>query len=129
MRTGTALLLAFFLTIAPPAFGCSSHGSVAASNVNAWMQGNGLNAAGFSVTGSQEQQEGNNASENSGWAANDVYWVTVTAPNGQTMTFEAVPTSSGVFGDGGTLEDWLEEAAKEWLIDHVPDQQLADFVG
>lgn len=129
MRTGTALILALFMTIAPPAFGCSSHGSVAATNVNAWMNSQGLNQAGFSVTGGQEQQEGNNASENSGWAANDVYWVTVTAPNGETMTFEAVPTSSGTFGSGDSLEDWLEDAAKDWLIDNVPDQKLADFVG
>jgi hypothetical protein len=117
-----------FMTVATPVFGCSSHGSVAANNVNAWMNSQGLNAAGFSVTGDQEVN-GSGAGEASGWAANDIYWVTVTAPNGESMTFEAVPTSSGVFGDGGSLEDWLEDAAKDWLIDNVPDQKLADFVG
>lgn len=128
MRAGTAIFLALLLTIAPPAFGCSSHGSQAASNVNGWMNSNGVHGAGFSITGDQNSTEGDESAENSQWAANDWYTVTITGPGNpaETVTFTANPMD---FSGGAELEAWLEEAAKDWLIDHMPDQQLADFVG
>lgn len=131
MRAGTAFLLALFLAIPSAVFACSSHGSAAANNVNGWMNSNGIgngNNGGFSITGDQDVVEGDNSAENSGWAANDWYTVTITGPGNpsESVTFTANPMD---FSSGAELELWLEAAAKDWLIDHVPDQKLADFVG
>jgi hypothetical protein len=124
MRTGTAIFLALFMAFAPAAFACSSHGSAAATNVNGWMNSNGMHH----VTGDQQDVEGNNDGENSGWAANDWYTVTITAPGNPStsVTFTANPLD---FTGGAEVEAWLEESVKDWLIDHIPDQKLADFVG
>jgi hypothetical protein len=117
--------------LAVPVLACSAHGKIAGDKVDTWLDGSDddkVGNTGFSVTGTQEGNEGGSNAGGWHWAW---YSVTVTYPGSPTTTV-TIKTAGNRNGwnasDNGTdLENWLAEEAKNVI--KQADIQKSDYIG
>ena len=124
MKKFIAVVAVLAIVIAPSAaIACSSHGANAANSLRNYMSGyhpntwlgdlhqgrrsdqSSADLSQFQVTGSQYMVDGN-------WS-NRTYWVRITDPFGQTVTFET--TYGGSFGRGVAAEFVLISAGIDYI--------------
>jgi hypothetical protein len=116
MKKVIAIAAAVALLLTPAVvWACSVHGSIAANDIQNYINGGTSNygngrsdemAQGlrqFSVWGSQEGD----------WAdGSRTYWVTLTSPFGESVTFS---TTWGQMPDGWAIENLLSDSGIQWI--------------